>query len=305
MRHFDNACLEGAKSGEIHGELHLGIGQEAVAAGMVESLRKEDALVSTHRNHFHALAKSVSKRALLAEIFEKESGLCRGRGGHMHPFDQDNNFSATGIVGASLPVALGYAYAFDLKGNDDIAVAIVGDGGSNHGTFHETLNMAGAWQLPLVVVVENNQYGISVKSESVVATETIAERACAYGIMGKGVDGTDVDAVAAVFSEAVSHARNGNGPVLIEASCYRFRGHFEGDLGLYRSKDEVLNAHENEDPLKIYRARLLQRDIVTAAELDEIEESSAAEMQILLESVRSDNSPAPDTALMYRFVTGE
>lgn len=179
MREFDLACLEGVPTGEIHGELHTGIGQEAIAAGMAGSLRQDDALVSTHRNHSHALAKGVDPRALMAEIYERTTGLCGGYGGHMHPFDPARNFSATGIVGASLPVALGYAYAIAAEGRDAIAVAVTGDAGSNHGTFHECMNIAAAWELPLVVVVENNRYGISVSSEDVIPTATIAERAAA------------------------------------------------------------------------------------------------------------------------------
>ena len=162
MRHFDEACLEGVPTFEIHGELHTGIGQEAISAGLLGKIKKEDALVTTHRNHYHALVKGVDPYLLMAEIFEKESGLCKGFGGHMHPFSIENNFSATGIVGQSLPVALGYAYGFKLKKQDNLAVGITGDGGANHGTFHETLNIAGAWKLPLLVLIENNGYGISV-----------------------------------------------------------------------------------------------------------------------------------------------
>jgi len=176
MRHFDEACLEGVPTMEIHGELHTGIGQEAISAGMFGLLKKEDAVVSTHRNHYHALIKGVDPFLLMSEIFEKETGLCKGFGGHMHPFSLENNFSATGIVGQSLPVALGYSYAFKIRKQNFVAIGITGDGGSNHGTFHETLNIAGAWQLPLVVLVENNGYGISVPISDVLATKTIAER---------------------------------------------------------------------------------------------------------------------------------
>ena len=181
MRAFDEACIDALRKGEIHGELHTGINQEAIGAAMAESLRPGDAVVSTHRNHFHALAKGVSPRALLAEILERETGLCRGRGGHMHPFDPSTNFSATGIVGASLPVALGYAQAFRLRGEDHVAVGVTGDGGSHTGGFHEALVIAGARRLPLVVLVENNALAISVEFSAVSPTRTVSERAAAGG----------------------------------------------------------------------------------------------------------------------------
>src|SRR6185437_7213937 len=149
MRAFEEVCLEGVASQEIHGELHLGIGQEAIAAGMVGALRPEDAVVSTHRNHLHAIAKGVPLRPLLAEIYERETGLCRGRGGHMHPFDPERRFSATGIVGSAVGVALGYAYAAWIEESGAVSVGVTGDGGVNTGAFHESMNMAGAWRLPL------------------------------------------------------------------------------------------------------------------------------------------------------------
>ena len=180
MRHFEEACLDGVPTREIHGELHTGIGQEAISAAMAGILLKDDALVSTHRSHLHAIAKGVSLKPLLAEIFERETGLCKGRGGHMHPFDPSTNFSATGIVGSAIPVALGYSYAYFLDGSNNIAVGIAGDGAINTGAFHESMNIAGAWKLPLVIVVENNHYAISVKTGDVSATHSIAARASAY-----------------------------------------------------------------------------------------------------------------------------
>lgn len=201
MRHFEEACLEGVPTGEIHGELHTGIGQEAISAAMAGSLRRTDALVSTHRNHLHAIAKRVPLKPLLAEIFERSTGLCRGRGGHMHPFDLENNFSATGIVGSAIPVALGYAYAFAIEENENIAVAIAGDGAVNTGAFHESMNIAGAWKLPLVLVIENNHYAISVQSADVSATSTLSERAAGYSAWGATVDGSDISNVIPLFEE--------------------------------------------------------------------------------------------------------
>jgi acetoin:2,6-dichlorophenolindophenol oxidoreductase subunit alpha len=301
MREFELACISGVSTLEIHGELHTGIGQEAIGAGMAGALRDEDAVVSTHRNHFHALAKGVPPRRLMAEIFERETGLCRGRGGHMHPFDLERNFSATGIVGASLPVALGYAYAFAIEGGSRVAVGVTGDGGTNHGTFHETLNMASAWELPLIVLVENNFLAISVPTSDVLATATIAERAAAYGAPGETVDGTDVEVTAAAFVRAVEHARSDNGPYVLEAVCHRFQGHYEGDLEQYRSKDERERIRRQHDPLQIARRKLIERGLAEEQALDASDEEARSEMRELLAAVRSDPLPDPSGALEYVF----
>lgn len=301
MRAFDEACLEALRRKAVHGELHIGIGQEAVGAGMAEALRPEDALVSTHRNHFHALAKGVDRRALLAEICEREAGLCRGRGGHMHPFDPATNFSATGIVGASLPVALGYAHAFAMRGQGAVAVGVTGDGGSHTGAFHEAMVMAAARTLPMVVLVENNALAISVQFSEVSPTDTVAERAAAYGARGMHVDGTDVDAVAHAFSDAVSHARDGRGPVIIEAACQRFRGHFEGDPEGYRSREERQRLRAAFDPIAIYRARLLEGG-ADEGSLDAIAAEEKSAMKALLAEVIDLEMPDPADVMKYRFV---
>ncbi|RDC75392.1 thiamine pyrophosphate-dependent dehydrogenase E1 component subunit alpha [Rhodovulum sp. 12E13] len=301
MRAFDEACLEALRRKAIHGELHVGLGQEAIGAGMAESLRPEDAVVSTHRNHFHGLAKGVDRRALLAEICEREAGLCRGRGGHMHPFDPATNFSATGIVGASIPVALGYAHAFRLRGEAAVAVGVTGDGGSHTGGFHEALVMAGAANLPMVVLVENNALAISVQFDDVSPTETVSERAAAYSALGLHVDGTDVDAVAETFARAMDHARSGGGPVIVEATCHRFRGHFEGDPEGYRSKEERQRVRDNFDPLRLYRHRLAAAG-VGEAEADAILAEEKSAMKALLAEVLEMPLPDPAGAMLYRFV---
>ncbi|GBQ20090.1 pyruvate dehydrogenase E1 component subunit alpha [Gluconacetobacter sacchari DSM 12717] len=300
FRSFDDACLEALRRNVIHGELHVGIGQEAIAVGMAESLRRDDAVVSTHRNHFHALAKGVDRRALLAEICEKAEGLCRGRGGHMHPFDVENNFSATGIVGASLPVALGYAYAFHLRQSDAIAVGIAGDGSSHTGAFHETMVIAGAQKLPLLVLVENNSLAISIRFDQISPTRTVAERASAYGVRGMHVDGTDVDAMTDAFAEASRHIRAGGGPVILEATCARFRGHFEGDPEGYRSREERQHLRAQFDPLRLYRDRL-EAFGLTSSELDAVEAAEKAAARDLLAEIMALPQPDPEGALLYRF----
>ncbi|ROO87236.1 pyruvate dehydrogenase E1 component alpha subunit [Actinocorallia herbida] len=305
MRRFEEACLAGVPTREIHGELHTGIGQEAVAAGLIGALRPDDALVGTHRSHLHALAKGVEARPLLAEIYERATGLCGGFGGHMHLFDQKRRFSTTGIVGANLPVALGHAWAAQLEGRDSVAVGVTGDGGANTGGFHESLNMAGAWKLPLVVLIENNEWAISVPFTDSTATPTLAERATAYGAWGRRVDGLDVEAVDEAFAEAVAHARAGNGPAILEATCYRFRGHFEGDLDLYRPAAEKDRRRQERDPLPLTRARILARGLIAEDLLDEREEEVTEEIEALLDQVRADPMPDPATARDHVFVSAK
>lgn len=301
MREFELACLEGVPTREIHGELHTGIGQEAIAAGLVGSLRADDALCSTHRNHLHAIAKGVDMKAMLAEIFERETGLCGGYGGHMHLMDPKLKFSATGIVGAGVPVALGHAYAARLKNSDAVAVAVIGDGAVNTGAFHEAMNLAGVLQLPMIVVVENNEWAISVPFEASSPTATVAERAPAWAASGVKVDGNDVEKVAEAFEQAVNKARSGGGPSLIEASCYRFRGHFEGDADTYRSQQEKQERRQI-DPLTITRALVIQRELATASQLEAMEASVRSAVLEMLAQVRAEPHPNGEHALRHVFV---
>ena len=297
MRAFEEACGEGIRTGELRGELHLGVGQEAIAAGMASVLQPQDWMVSTHRGHLHAIAKGVPLFPLLAEVYEKATGLCGGKGGHVHLFDMEHRFSNTGIVGSSLSVALGHAYAARIADTDGIAVGVTGDGGVNAGQFHETMNMAAIWALPLVVLVENNLYAISVPSKDVTAGPGIAERAASYGAWGKRVDGTDVEAVAAAFEEAAGHARSGAGPALLEATCHRFRGHYEGDPDLYRSETEKTAMIEHGDPIAIARARLIELGDADEAGLDTLDMQVTSEIASILEEVRASPDPDPSFAL--------
>jgi TPP-dependent pyruvate/acetoin dehydrogenase alpha subunit len=300
MRHFELTCLEGVPTREIHGELHTAVGQEAISAGMVGYLAKDDAVCSTHRNHMHAIAKGVDLRAMLAEIFERTTGLCGGFGGHMHLFDPSLKFSATGIVGAGVPVALGHAYAARLKQNGAVAVAVIGDGAVNTGAFHEAMNMAGAMSLPLVVLVENNEWAISVPFSVASATETIAERAPSWAAHGVRVDGLDVEAVSDAFGAAMARARAGAGPSIVEAMCYRFRGHFEGDADMYRASEEK-DRRRSQDPIELTKATLIARGLASAEELANIEASVAQSMSEMLASVRQDPMPDPSDARKYVF----
>lgn len=304
MRAFEEACIAGVAAKHIHGEVHVAVGQEAIGAALSGVLRDTDALVSTHRNHLHAIAKGVPLYPMLAEIFERETGLCGGFGGHMHLFDPDRRFSTTGIVGGSLPVALGHAYAAKLRGDDAVAVAVVGDGSVNTGGFSESMNMAGVLRLPLVVVVENNEWAISVPFSASSATATIAERAPSFGATGVRVDGLDHDQVREAFVAAVDAARAGHGPAIVEATCFRFRGHYEGDLDLYRDQREKEERREHRDPLILARRDLLAGGHAQADELDEIDRGVQAHIDELVQRVLADPFPDPATARRHVFQSG-
>ena len=307
MRQFEAACLEGVGTREIHGELHVGVGQEAIAAGMAGALQRRDAVVSTHRCHLHGIAKGVPLYPMLAEVFERESGLCRGRGGHMHLFDAESNFSTTGIVGSSVAVALGYAYAFAIeqpKGQDSaVAVGVTGDGGANIGAFHESMNMAGAWRLPLLVAggeqpvrhLGPHRGGVSHRDDS-----RSDHRPTGRG--GAGSTARTSRRWPEPSRRPWTHARSRRGPALLEATCHRFRGHFEGDADHYRTnaQKEAMQAH---DPLLLARSRLVARGEATTEELDRIEADATHEMRTLLARVRADPLPQPSEA--GRFVLVE
>lgn len=222
----------------------------------------------------------------------------------MHLMDPSLKFSATGIVGAGMPVAAGHAYAARLRGSDSIAVAVVGDGAVNTGAFHEAMNIAGVLKLPLVVVVENNEWAISVPFSAASATETIAERAQSWAAQGLRVDGNDVEAVASAFGEAVARARRGDGPTIIEAMCYRFRGHFEGDADTYRTEQEKED-RRSVDPVAITRQKILDSQLATVSELEAEENAIALEVKKMLAEVRLEPKPRSETALRHVFVGGE
>ncbi len=257
MRLFEEAVGRAVETGEVHGEMHLGIGQEAVAAALAVLLRPGDAVVSTHRPHLHGLAHSVDPVAMLAELLERE-GLCGGKGGHMHLFSAEQRFMCTGIVGAGSPLAAGYALAQKREGAGNVSVAITGDGAMNQGAVLETMNLAALWRLPIVFLCEDNGYGISVKRDAATAG-VLSERGDSFGIPGYECEGIDPDVVFDALERAFTRARTGAGPALVVASVYRFRGHYEGDADTYRpqgEKDEAMSSER--DPVPRLRARLLR-----------------------------------------------
>ncbi|NJE62182.1 thiamine pyrophosphate-dependent dehydrogenase E1 component subunit alpha [Thermococcus sp. 21S7] len=291
-------------AGPIPGELHLSSGQESAAVGVCIHLRDEDAVIGTHRAHHFAIAKGVDLKKMTAEIFGRATGLSGGKGGHMHLFDAAKNFSCSGIVGASFPQAVGVGIAAKLKGEDYVAVAVGGDGAANQGTFHEALNLAAVWKLPVVFLIEDNGWAISVPKDKSTAVAKNSERAKAYGIPGVSVDGADVIAVYEVAKEAVERARRGEGPSLIEVRTYRLRGHFEGDPQLYRPKEDFELAKEK-DPLDNFRKLLLEKDIATEEELARIEEENERKVQEAIDFALNSPYPEPEEALKGVFAGGD
>ncbi|AEK73156.1 Thiamine pyrophosphate-dependent dehydrogenase, E1 component alpha subunit [Thermococcus sp. 4557] len=291
-------------AGPIPGELHLSSGQESAAVGVCVHLKDEDAVMGTHRAHHFAIAKGVDLKKMTAEIFGKATGLSGGKGGHMHLFDAAKNFSCSGIVGASFPQAVGVGIAAKLKGEDYVAVAVGGDGAANQGTFHEALNLAALWKLPVIFLIEDNGWAISVPKDKSTAVAKNSERAKAYGIPGVSVDGADVIAVYEVAKEAVERARRGEGPSLIEVRTYRLRGHFEGDPQLYRPKEDFELAKEK-DPLANFRKLLLEKGIATEEELARIEEENEREVREAIDFALNSLYPEPEEALKGVFAGGE
>ncbi len=285
----------------IPGEMHLYIGEEAVATGVCAHLRPDDMVAGTHRSHGHYLAKGGDLKKLMAELFGKKTGLCQGKGGHMHLFDANLHFGCGGIIGAGIPHAVGAALAFKMQGKDNVAVSFFGDGAANIGAFHEGLNLAAIWKLPVVFVVEDNLYAISVPKSKSTAVKSNAERAAAYGIPGVLVDGMDVMAVYEAAGEAIARARRGEGPSLIECLCYRYRGHFEGDPQLYKPEGEE-EEWRKKDPIPNFRAKLIKEGILTEEEADRIQQEVAALVAEAEKFARESPWPEPEEALKHVFL---
>ncbi len=290
---------------EMPGTMHQYNGQEAVAVGVCSALRTTDYITSTHRGHGHTLAKGADLNGAMAEMFAKDTGLCRGMGGSMHIADfQAGMLGANGIVGGGLPIATGAALAAQMRGTDQVATAFMGDAATNEGSFHESLNLAAVWKLPVVFVIENNLYGYSVKSSDAIPTEHIATRAEAYGIPGKIVDGQDVLAVYETCREAVRRARDGGGPSLIECKTYRYKGHARFDPAAYRSKEEE-EEWKKRDPIKLWAARLTQSGLASEAELKAIQSGVRKEVQAAIAFAEESPAPDPDLGLRLLYATNE
>ena len=297
IREFEDKIYFMFLEGLIPGTIHLYQGEEAVAAGVCANLRKEDVITSTHRPHGHAVAKGVNTGTLMAEIFGRATGCCRGKGGSMHVGDIDVGMApAIAIVGGGMPVATGMALAFKFQKKDNVAVSFFGDGATNEGIFHESLNMAALWNLPVIYVCENNLYAASTPIEKAFKKTEIARRADSYGIPGIVVDGNDVVSVYNVVKEAVERARIGKGPTLIECKTYRHGGHSRGDACTYRPKGEK-EEWLKKDPVKRMEEFLLKENITTQSEIQAIKEKVVKEINESAEFAKNSPLPEPEDAL--------
>lgn len=297
IRAFETRAAECFTKGMLAGNIHLCIGQEAVAAGACYALKKEDYIATTHRGHGHTIAKGGQLDRMLAELFGKKTGYCNGKGGSMHIADVEglHHLGANGIVGAGIPIAAGAALASKVWGDKHVTLCFFGDSASNQGTFHEAINMAAAWKLPVVFLCENNNYGVSTNIHSVTNTDTIAVRAKGYDIPGNTVDGNDPAVVYEAVKEAVDFARAGNGPSIVECMTYRHQGHYCGDPANYRPAEYMEHAHED-DAIPNMKARLLDEKVATEVELEAVEEEVKAEMEAAYEFAVNSEYPDPSEA---------
>lgn len=300
IRMFESMLQEYFAAGKIPGFVHLYLGEEAVAVGACACLTDRDSITSTHRGHGHLIAKGGDLKLMMAEIFGKSTGYCKGKGGSMHIADVDLGIlGANGIVGGGGPLATGAALAAKYRKTQDVTVCFFGDGASNQGTTQESLNLASAWKLPVVFVNENNGYGISCPQCKSMAVTDIADRAAAYDMPGVVVDGNDVLAVHEAVGEAVKRARRGEGPTLIECKTYRWRGHFEGDACTYRCVEE-LNEWMAKDPIPRFEEKLVESGLVSATELEGIKAAVKKELDAALEFAQS--SPLPELSALLEDV---
>jgi len=306
IRRFEERVAELLYTGELPGMVHPYIGEEAVAVGVCTNLRPDDRITSTHRGHGHLIAKGGDVRLMMAELFGKKTGYCKGKGGSMHIADFSIGIlGACGIVGGGLPIATGSGLAAKMQGTDQVTVCFFGDGAANQGSFHESLNLASVWKLPVIYVCENNMYAVTTPASYAISVEDVADRGAAYGIPGVTVDGQDVIAVYEATREAVERARRAAGPSLIECKTYRYMGHFLGEEFLfgektYRTKDEV-EEWKGKDPIANFEAKLLEMGALTKEEAARIDEQLKAQIEEAVNFARQSPFPTPEEALEELF----
>jgi acetoin:2,6-dichlorophenolindophenol oxidoreductase subunit alpha len=294
IRRFEEKVEERFRAGELPGFLHVAIGQEAVAVGVCKALEEGDVIASTHRAHGHTLAMGTPANELMAELYGKVEGCSRGYGGSMHLYDVERgNLGANAVVGGGLPGITGAALAFKFRGEPRVAVAFFGDGATNIGTFHESLNLAQLWQVPAVFVCENNHWAESTPQRQHMPIENVAERAKAFGMRALEVNGQDVEAVYAATHEALEHARGGNGPIFLAVNTFRLTGHYVGDPQIYRPKDELRELRETQDPITRLRERLDLSD----EEWDELDREATEAAEESVAFAKAGTDPAPEDAL--------
>jgi len=297
IRCFEEKVFELYGQNLVPGTIHLYAGEEAVAVGVCSNLTTSDYITSTHRGHGHCIAKGAELKQTMAEILGKKTGYCKGKGGSMHIADfKVGMLGATAIVGAGLPIAVGAGLSIRLRKTDQVVACFFGEGASNQGTFHESINLASAWSLPVIFVCENNLYAMGTRQSRIMNIENIADRAAAYGIPGVTVDGNDVLTVHETSQNAVNRARSGRGPTLIECKTYRHKGHSRVDPAKYRPKEEV-EGWLAKDPIKRLRVKLLQDRILTEPEVEMIERDVSLQIDEAVKFAVESPYPAPEEAL--------
>jgi len=297
IRFFEEKVFDLYAQNLVPGTIHLYAGEEAVAVGVCTALQRDDYITSTHRGHGHCIAKGADLKRTMAEILGKETGYCKGKGGSMHIADFSiGMLGATAVVGAGIPIAVGAGLSIKLRKTRQVVACFFGEGASNQGTFHEGINMASVWRLPVIFVCENNLYAMGTRQSRVMNIENIADRAVAYGIPGIAVDGNDVLAVYEATVKAVERARKGEGPTLIECKTYRHKGHSRVDPAKYRPKEEV-EEWLAKDPIKRFKEKLLQEGAITEAEIQQIENEVAAEIEEAVKFAMESSYPEPEEAL--------
>jgi len=303
IRRFEERAEELYLGGELPGFIHLSIGQEACAAGACLALRRDDYITSTHRGHGHCIAKGAPTERMMAELFAKATGSCKGKGGSMHIADFSvGMLGANGVVGGGANLAVGATIAARLRGSDQIALCFFGDGAANRGPVHEACNLAAVWKLPVIFFCENNQYASTTAAGAALAIEDIADRAAGYGMPGLIVDGNDAVAVYDAVRTWAAHARGGGGPVLIEAKTYRMRGHYVGDPQLYRPAGEVEDRRER-DPIACLEWALLDDGAISADDVDHLRREAADEIEAAVRFARESPLPRPEEALDDLYAT--
>jgi pyruvate dehydrogenase E1 component alpha subunit len=297
IRLFEEKVFELYGQDLVPGTIHLYAGEEAVAVGVCSVLSKDDYITSTHRGHGHCIAKGADMKRTMAEILGKKAGYCKGKGGSMHIADFSiGMLGATAVVGAGLPIAVGAGLSARLRKTGQVVACFFGEGASNQGTFHESINMASAWKLPVIFVCENNLYAMGTSQSRIMNIENVSDRAASYGIPGVSMDGNDVLAVYEAACVAVERARRGKGPTLIECKTYRHKGHSRVDPAKYRPREEV-EEWLRRDPIKRLRDKLIQTDISTEAELQEIEKKVSNAVEDATKFAVESPYPAPEEAL--------
>lgn len=296
-RNFDLQLAKLFNRGLVHGMTHYSVGEEASNVGSIYALEKTDYIYSNHRGHAQTISKGIDINKMMAEILGKHHGQCKGKGGSMHIYNLEvRNMGCNGIVGGGHGLSTGAALVQKMKKTKDIVVCYMGDGATNEGSFHEALNMASIWNLPLIFFVINNQYGISMPQKKAMNVEVISERACAYKVKGIHVeDGNDVLAVYDAMCEAVEHVRSGKGPVLIDTNTYRWFGHSASDAGAYRTREEVQQWKEK-DPIKAFRTKLIEQNLASEKELDDLETSCIKAIEDAIAYAKADKLPPAEVA---------